>query len=142
MAIAVDMGRKATKNIITGLSTRLAWYVIFDVKKEKPPFFSYFFGFGVLLPPDPLVKCECIFFHTNVRIWIDLGENMAQNLCCCFIIQKIVDFYVDNNILWNTQNAPDSTIFIIFFWGSMPTDPAPSTSVNQHHKQANYHPGM
>ena len=35
----------------------------------------------------------------------------------------------DNNILWNTQNAPDHTIFIIFFFfffflgGGEPSDP-------------------
>ena len=34
---------------------------------------------------------------------------MAQNLGCRLIILKIVDFYVDNKILWNTQNAPDRT---------------------------------
>ena len=44
---------------------------------------------------------------------------MAQNLGCCgFIILKIVD----NNILWNKQNAPDRTIFINFSggWGHAP----------------------
>ena len=40
---------------------------------------------------------------------------MAQNLGCLFIILKIVDFKVNNNILWNTQNAPDRTIFIFLF---------------------------
>ena len=61
------------------------WYVIFDVKKVKPPFFLHFFGFWGLLPQDPLVKCECIYFCAKVRIWIDLGElkkNMAQNSGC------------------------------------------------------------
>ena len=28
------------------------------------------------------------------------------------IILKIVDFYVDNNIFWTTQNEPDCTILI------------------------------
>ena len=41
-------------------------------------------------------------FCTNVRIWIDLGEKNGK---------KFVDFLLDNNILWNTQNAPDRTIF-------------------------------
>ena len=34
-------------------------------------------------PPNPLVKCECIYFCTNMRIWIDLGKNMANDLNCC-----------------------------------------------------------
>ena len=75
------------------------------------------------MPLRPLVKCECIYFCTNVRIWIDLGEKMAQNLGCWFIILKIVDLKVDNNILWNTQNAPDRTIFIIFPGGACPQTP-------------------
>ena len=59
-----------------------AWNVIFDLKKEKPPFFFCFLG---LLPPDPLVKCECIYICTNVRIWIDLGEKYSTNFGLLFI---------------------------------------------------------
>ena len=65
-----------------------AWYVIFGVKKEKPPFFLLFFGFrggggGVIAPqppPPPLEKCECIYFCTDVRIWIDLGEKYGTKI--------------------------------------------------------------
>ena len=67
-------------------------------------------------PPDPLLKYECIYFYTNVRIWIDLGEKYATKFGLLLInMLKIVDFEIDNNMLWNTHNAPDRTIFIIFF---------------------------
>ena len=66
---------------------------------------------------------------------------MAENLGCWFIILKNVDFLVDNSILWNTQNAPDRTIFINCFSGEHAPGP-PSTSVNQHHNRANYASGM
>ena len=48
---------------------------------------------------------------------------MAHNLGCWFIILKIVDFKVDGNILWNTQNEPDCTIFIIFSGGACSLTP-------------------
>ena len=53
------------------------------MKKEKPPPFCLDFfnslttggGGGELAPPpDPNVKCECIYFSTNMSIWIDLGK--------------------------------------------------------------------
>ena len=64
---------------------------------------------------------------------------MANNFgCCSFIILKIVDFEVDKNILWNTQNAPDRTIFIKFSRGNMALEhrPPPCTSMNLHRYRA------
>ena len=59
------------------------------------------------------------------------------------IVLKIVDFHVDNNVFWNTQNAPDCAILIQNFRGSMSPNPLPpSTNLNQHHYRANYAPGM
>ena len=50
---------------------------------------------------------------------------------------------VVNNMLWITQNAPDRTIFIIFYRGvGGHAHEPPRTSVNQHHNRANYAPGM
>ena len=40
-----------------------------------------------------------------------------------FIFLNIVDFEGDSNIFWNTQNAPDCTILIERFRGSMPPEP-------------------
>ena len=42
---------------------------------------------------------------------------------CAFIIPEIVDFYVDNNVFWNIQDALDCTIFIKKKWESMAPDP-------------------
>ena len=51
---------------------------------------------------------------------------------CGFIFRSIVDFEVDSNTFWNTQNAP-ATILKERFWGSMPPDPPPfSTNLNLH----------
>ena len=61
---------------------------------------------------------------------------MANNFgCCSFIILKIVDFEVDKNILWNTQNAPDCTICINFFRGIMALEHQ-CTSINLHRYRA------
>ena len=63
---------------------------------------------------------------------------MTQNLGCCLRILKIVDFSVDNNILWNPQNAP---YHIIFSGGACPRTPL-AQFVNQHHNRANYASGV
>ena len=52
------------------------------------------------------------------------------------IIFKIVDLKVDNNVFWNTQNAPDCTIFI-----NKNQDP-PCTNLNPHPYWVIYAPGM
>ena len=40
-------------------------------------------------------------------------RDIANNFCYCgFIILKMVDFLIDNNIFWNSQYAPDCTILI------------------------------
>ena len=53
------------------------------------------------------------FFCANVRIWINLGEKYGTKfgVLLIYYILKNVEIKVDNNILWNTQNAPDRTIF-------------------------------
>ena len=54
---------------------RVILYVIFDVKKEKPLFLYISLASGGYCPTDLLVKCEYIYFCTNLRIWIGLGEK-------------------------------------------------------------------
>ena len=42
----------------------------------KPPFCLIFlFSFALLLPPDPTCKCKCIYFRTNMHIWIGIVEK-------------------------------------------------------------------
>ena len=69
-------------------------------------FFYNFIGFRLGNTPSPqipLVKCEYIYFCTYMHIWIDVGENMS--IFYLFIMLKIVDFKVDNDKIWNAQNA-------------------------------------
>ena len=47
------------------------------MKKEKPLFsFDFFLKFGTA--GTRLVKCKCIYFCTNMRIWIDLGKKYGK----------------------------------------------------------------
>ena len=80
-------------------------------------------------PSDPLVKCECI----NVGIWIDLGEKFGTEFG--LLIFRLIIIYFGT--LRMHQIAP---VLSLFFGGACP-DPS-STSVNQHHNQANYATGM
>ena len=75
-----------------------AWHVIFDVKKELPPF-SHLFGFwGLAIAPlTPLVKCELIYFRTNVRIKIDLGEKNGTKFGLSINYPKVDNNNNDNN---------------------------------------------
>ena len=67
---------------------------------------------------------------------------MANNFYYCgFIILKMVDFLVDSDVFWNTQNASDCTILI----KKNPKEHAigpPSAILNPHHYRATYTPGM
>ena len=64
------------------------WYVIFDVKRKKPLFFYISLAKG----PHPLVICKCIYFCTNMRICIDLGEKYGAKFGLSILFIKIVDF--------------------------------------------------
>ena len=80
-----------------------------------------------MLPPDPLVICERIYFCTNVRIWIDLGEKYGTKFGLLIYYPKnqqifmlIITYF---GILRMHQVAP----FLSFFPGGACT---PSTSLN------------
>ena len=68
---------------------------------------------------------------------------MINIFYCSFNILTVVDFLVDNYMLWNTQNTPDRTVIYIKKnnSGSMPPDPH-STSVKPHCYRATLAPGM
>ena len=38
--------------------------------------FDFFlFSLALLMPPDPTCKCKCIYFRTNMHIWIGIVEK-------------------------------------------------------------------
>ena len=61
---------------------------------------------------------------------------MANIYNCGFNILKSVDI----NVFWNSQNAPDRTIFIKKIWGTSSQNLL--SRANQHHYRATYAPGM
>ena len=70
-------------------------YVIFDEKKEKPPYFYISLasgggggGGGGYCPQTSPVKYDCIYFCTNVRIWIDLGEKYGTKFSLLIYYSK------------------------------------------------------
>ena len=102
-------------HIITGLPTRLICNIWCKKRKASIVFFFIYFASGGYCPRTPLVKCDVFIFVLTCASGLNLEKSMAQNLgCCWFITLKIVVLYGDNNILWNIQNAPDRTIYIIF----------------------------
>ena len=48
--------------------------------KEKPPFCLIFFK--TFFPQTTLVNSQCIYFRTNMLIYIDQRENMAISFFC------------------------------------------------------------
>ena len=83
------------------------------------------------LAPDPRVIVKCIYFHFNLVIQIDIGARYGEYLLLLLLIYYplIIDFEAINNVLWNTQNALDRTIFVLKKSGASCPDPL-STSVN------------
>ena len=65
---------------------------------------------------------------------VGIGERYGEYfLLLLFIIHKIVNFKVDNNVFWNTQIAPACTILIKKIREVTPGPPPPSTNLNSHH---------
>ena len=115
------------------------WYVIFDLKKEKPPFcffFIIYFASGGYCPHTILVKCECIIFCTNVRIWIDLGEKYGTKYGLLLIFRLII-----HTLEHSECTRSHHFLSFFFFWGGACPGPS-STRVNPHHNRATYPPGM
>ena len=50
-------------------------HVIFYVKRKSLHVFAFLWLLGATAP---LVKCECIYFCTNVHIWIDLAGLILE----------------------------------------------------------------
>ena len=64
---------------------------------------------------DPLVKCICIYFILTCTSGLILAKNMALFFVVDLFVVKIVNISIDNNVLWDSQNAP--RLFISFFSG-------------------------
>ena len=100
--------------------------------------------FGVNPPwaQTPLGKSKCIYFRANMLIWIGNCDWHGEYFLLLWkSILQIVDFWVDNNVFKNTQNAPEYSISIKKNTGVHAPGP-PSTNLNPHHYRAIYAPGM
>ena len=62
---------------------------MFDVKKEKPPFFYASLASGAAAPRPHLLNVNVFIFVTNVRIWIDLGDKYGTKFVLLIYYPKI-----------------------------------------------------